>query len=227
MPTKSPDPKWFKRANYAAYMNSLDHLGWYRALEVRRSFRGNLEWEETQAPQPDALWDRFLEDIDPVHFSELKRSAPIEELSAESLAGRRGRALAYWNLVIPARGVTAIDLQADDNVLREAFESWLAAERQRTPLPIERRGRPAQNVEVTEHHLARWRQYQVLAVFDLDFWSEVFGKTEVTHAELAGLLEPDLLADPKEWGREARKALNEALACVDMLAYQARKGGPN
>jgi hypothetical protein len=82
------------------------------------------------------------------------------------------------------------------------------------------------NVALTPQHFDKWQRYKILAVFDLDFWFEVCGRKKLAHAELARLLEPDL-ADPKEWGREARAALEEAFACVEMLAFQAHDRGTN
>lgn len=165
---------------------------------------------------------------------------PIEEISEDTLRdNEKVQALADYDLNVEGKVLLVVDRETPDPALIEAFKAWLISDRVQHPLPVSRRGRKALNVQITNEHLSRWRKYQVLAVFDLDFWTQIFGLPRISHSNLCGFVAPkreDLqnkkedpqskkdMTDPKEWGREASKALREALSSIDMLAHQVLGG---
>ena len=91
-------------------------------------------------------------------------------------------------------------------------------------MPITRRGPKSVNVEVTENHFKTWHDYCVLACFDLDFFARIFEMKPLSHERLFDTLNPGSDGKPKDWGVAARKALKEALGCVEILAYQIDGG---
>ena len=164
----------------------------------------------------------------------LKTSPPyIADITEECSKGlaRTVRALRFEKQFFDIRVLT-MNLRAPDALLKKQFETLLKEQRKRSRLPAKRRGRPSTNFEVTNDHLRSWRQYNVLAVFDLDFCAQVFGIDPLTHGQLGNLLECDRDIDPKEWGRAARDKAAEAMQCLDVLAAQIQaktsvgEGGP-
>jgi hypothetical protein len=60
----------------------------------------------------------------------------------------------------------------------------------------------------------------VLPILDLDLFYLVNNEPKATHAELGNWLRGNQVrADAKEWGREARRAVDHALSCLLSLPY--------
>lgn len=234
-------PSWFNLADYE-YVHSLDAPGWYRALAIRCEFASLYDWCANRALAFDKqdFWNEFRDATSPDKlrddtlvewpYGPPEHLAAIEEIPAAVVASpARARAFAIWELDLDRKKLLCVDLDAPDTTLRAAFKRWLVEARKERPLPAKRRGARGRtpNIEITEDHFRKWRDYKVLACFDLNFWSRVSRGRKLSHTEACNWLKPDHSpdADPKDWGREAHKALKEALSCIDMLAHQASHPG--
>ncbi len=241
-------PAWFSAADYKA-VTQFDMCDWYSALWARdmqqlvytlaksgvgesvdtlegkerfwstyqdkvmfwKSGSGHAE-SNSDTPSPSPIWASLEDVTDTV--------SNIQDSNFFMIQRHVGFELEVENRLL------LIDPRAPDTLLLKEFQAWLQHIRKTNPLPIKRRGRGQANVEITEEHLDRWRRYVVPACLDLDFYAEVFETDHLTHEALCDLLAPAHQGDPKQWGRDARKAAKEALECVDLLSLQI-SGGTN
>ncbi len=122
-----------------------------------------------------------------------------------------------------------MDLGAADKALTEGFSTWLKQERDFRPAAFKKRSRKALNRGVGDEHIKSWSNYHVLAVFDLDFYAEVFEIDRLSHEALCETVHPGYGGmgggNYKEWGRSARKMAKAAFDSVsDLFAQTAGKG---
>jgi hypothetical protein len=95
------------------------------------------------------------------------------------------------------------------------FENQLDAVRKTFGSALRRRGPRAFGDSYSPDHGRRWCQYRVLCILDLDLFYLVNNEPQASHAELGNwLLGTQVRADPKDWGREARRAVEHARACL-------------
>ena len=233
-------PSWFNLADYE-YVHSLDALGWYRALAIREEYAEFFDWSARREfgldQQP--FWDEFRQETSPKNLTgeppdllepQAERVAALEEIPANIFTDpEKAHAFAYSELGVADKKAISIDLTAPDTLLLASFRSWLRGVRDEHPLSLKRRGVSGRspNIEVTNDHFDSWAEHQILACFDLDFWSKIFGHKRLPHRVICNLLKPDLPpeTDPLEWGRYAREVSIEAFNCIGMLAHQASQPG--
>lgn len=203
-------------------------------LAVRRQYLWDFEEDQSKVRSFDkqSFWEDFRDvtSFDPrreepplLFYPQAEKAAPLEEVPDKIfLSPRKLRALINWDVAVSNKSVIVVDLDAPDPLLLDSFRDWLAKVRKARPRGVKRRGRrgKAPNIDITADHLRKWAHYNVLAYFDLKFWTLLFRDQELTHVEAGIWLTPyDFSSDPKEWGREAHKALQEAIDSVDMLAF--------
>lgn len=236
-------PSWFNIEDYR-YAGDLDERGWLGALGVRRNFRWWFEFlskRENFLIDQEALWKEFQEESSREQiqayskggdlswrFPDLRGIGAVWE-APEALLHDPIEARKFVEFVFGSSDhhrLLWISLDAPDKTILADLEEWLARNRRETGRPVNIRGPKTLNTKITGDHFNSWNNYRVLACFDIEFWFQVFKGSEykLTHALLCGIVKPDLAekADPKEWGREAREALEKALKSVDMLAQQVK-----
>ncbi len=253
MPAKrNHPPDWFKLADYAE-ANKFNLFDWVPMLSHRYLWNETLSFNQPMSNEQKAVyWEVYLKDVLPCNIH-ANRSAPtllgpgwdreavlassriIHDITDECSKGLdkilQGpqfemevlRGLKF-EMEIGTR-VLAVNTSAPDTVLKKRFHDWLKKRRKQSPLPAKRRGRPAPNVEITSDHLRGWVQYNVLAVFDLDFYAQVFGIKPISHEQLGKLLECHRDVNAKNWGRDARNKGKEAMQCLNVLVAQTQGEG--
>ena len=220
MNSASRKPLWLDLGFYTSKYGQLDPSGWYHELNIRRGAGSEISslMDENSSFDRDPFWAAFYSSsrsecnsVQPPNIS------PLVELNYKQAQNTP------WDLELEIANSRCllIDLDASDPALIEAFQTWLKKARSRAPLPVKRRGRPGLNTTITENHYSKWKRYNILAVFDLDFWTKV-KNFKYTSSELYFLLKPMVDAEPKEWGREARAALSEAIESIELLRHLAR-----
>jgi hypothetical protein len=108
-----------------------------------------------------------------------------------------------WDIAHGAR-LLLVDPRAPDALLRRQFFETLG------PSPIKKRGPTAANFELTKDRLKAWADGQLLEVWDLDFYADVFALRKLRPdvlCEALGVLGPD----PKEWTESARKKARDLI----------------
>jgi hypothetical protein len=228
---------WFKLADYAEAKN-FDLSDWLVMLRHRKLWRdrwgGNPKYPR-EAPKEEKaeFWDTYLKDVLPSNIGEnrklprwdheglLTQPPCIADITDESSKGLVAlvQNLRYEKLFFGTRILT-VNMTCPDTVILQGLADWLRERREQSPLPVKRRGPRALNVKITSDHPRSWVDYNVLSVFDLDFYAQVFGIEPLTHQQLAELLEPGGEVDAIDWGRNARDKAAEALRCVDVLEAQ-------
>jgi hypothetical protein len=233
---------WFKLADYAAPLSLTDWAIMLSRRAGRREILLTIYPDGVPEKDKASVWDDYLTAVSLRNVSNLavhpsgsdhESTTPpplIEDLTVKCSKGRRP--ISKFEMHIFGTRVLAVNPNAPDPVLKTHFENWLKEQRKRSPVPARRRGKPSANFEIRGDHIKSWTHYNVLAVFDLDFYAKVFGIKRLTHEQLGNLLECSDDYDPKEWGRNARAKAAEAMRCLDVLAAQiqaktsVREGGP-
>jgi len=232
-------PAWFAADNYKA-ITQFSRRDWYLALCAReqQTFVYAIAkagiGESVDTPEDkERFWSNYL---DTVLFwqsgsgraesnfdtpSVLRDYTSIEDVT-HTVANipNSNIFMIHHHVAELEKRLLIVDPRAPDTVLLREFKAWLQHIRKTHPLPTKRRGRGRANVAITGDHLERWRRYVVPACLDLDFYAEVSAAAPLTHETLCNLLALTHQGEPKEWGREARKAAKEAFECVDLLGYQ-------
>ena len=113
---------------------------------------------------------------------------------------------------------------ADYEDLKKRFDQWLRELRQEFGSPFKRRGRPGTNLGVTKLHLSSWAYHSILAVFDLDFYTEVFAKKPLSRSALHEKIRPTAQEDPAEWAKTARHLVKQVVDGREFLRVQAQHG---
>jgi hypothetical protein len=213
---------WFKLADYAADLSPED---WAIMLSVRQEWRDSLDIIY-RSGVPDehkaSVSYGYLAAVLPCNLGvypagpKSTTPPPLLDITENCCSGQFP--ISEFEIQNLGTRILAVNLSAADTALIKKFFDWLEHERKRSPLPLKRRGRSSANVEVTINHLSNWRQYNVLAVLDLDFCADVFGVARLTHEVLArDFLECGPKVDPKEWGRVARAKAEEFTKCLSLL----------
>jgi hypothetical protein len=226
--TKHDHPfDWFNLADYAADLSPED---WATMLSVRQEWRDSLDIIY-RSGVPDehkaSVWHDYLAAVSPCNLgvypagSDPKSTTPPPLLDITENCCSGQVPISEFEMQNLGTRILAANLSAADTVLRKDFDVWLEHQRKSSPLPLKRRGRSSANVEVTINHLSNWRQYNVLAVLDLDFCADVFGVARLTHEVLGrDFLECGRNVDSKEWGRVARAKAEEFTKCRSLLEAQ-------
>jgi hypothetical protein len=241
-----PPPSWFKLSDYTT--PPLGSAGWAAMLSARDKWHSAFHGTGRDDLAPEAqkeialnsnerrtvFWDRYLEEVSPVRFvgrqagEDLPSGAgvprapnPIEDVTEAAVVAAGNPLVPFeWDVGFIGQRVILVDLAAADKKLKEEFAAWLARERKWRPSSFKRRGRPSTNSSVTDAHLKSWRDYRVLAVFDLDFYAAVFEEPPLSHEDLCKELNPGFRGNPKEWGISAREKVKEAFASINDLIAQ-------
>ncbi|MGF6591028.1 hypothetical protein ABIE20_001213 [Pseudomonas sp. 2835] len=95
-----------------------------------------------------------------------------------------------------------VDLDADDETLKLAFEVWLAGVRSEENARFKR--------SVTADDFKKWHKFRVLAAFDLYQWAEIYG-VRLTNTQIANaLFPPDAVSEEDrdiDMGERLRKVV--------------------
>jgi hypothetical protein len=128
-----------------------------------------------------------------------------------------------WTIAMSGCRLLQINPWASQEVLKKRFEQLLLKLGRAYKPPFKRRGRRAANLEVTPLDLDRWVNHSILAVFDLDFYSEVFAKRRLSRSDLCKKVDPKT-SDAVEWAKTARQLLQEVVDGLEFLIAQAQPG---
>lgn len=110
----------------------------------------------------------------------------------------------FYMDIMGKRQAISVDLDSDDETLRTAFDVWLAGARSGMgPAP-----RP-----IGEKDFTKWKQYHLLAAFDLMFWSGLSG-AGLTDVFIAQTLWPDNHDDFADRTERFRKVTRPMVAKV-------------
>jgi hypothetical protein len=218
---------WFKPADYAVDLSLTDLA---TMLSRRQEWRDSLD-TIYRSGVPDehkaSVWRDYLAAVLPRNLglypagSDPKSTTPSPLLDITENCCSGQVPISEFEIQNLGTRILAVNLSASDTVLIKQFIDWLKHERERSGLPLKRRGRSSANVEVTISHLSNWRQYNVLAVLDLDLCAHVFGVAPLTYEVLGrDFLGCSSKVDPKEWGRAARAKAKEFTKCLGLLESQ-------
>lgn len=231
---------WLELADYAE-ANSFNLFDWAVMLSHRGLWRKSLPYNQPMSDLESkwAYFRDYLDDVLPCNIHE-NRSVPkalepwdrevmiwstriVDDITAE-FSKDPDNTLRRLKFEVDVHGtrLLAVNPWTPDNLLGERFQHWWRKQRKESPLPAKRRGRPSSNVEITADHLRSWLDYNVLAVFDLDFYAQVFGIKPLSDEQLVELLECHLNVKAKNWGRRARAKTKKAMQCLDVLVAQAQ-----
>ena len=195
-----------------------------------------------------AAWGDYLNDVVPSRYSEhpdrfrLQQNFEVsEEITICDVSGfyLRPATSEYEELMISLRDdlgstfrrweqsllkLLVVNPYAPDESLKRDFALWLEEIRPMYPIPVQKRGPKPTNIastEITPVIIESWKNYNVLAVIDLDIYAVLFGEEQLSYKAVS-----DIVAEfsDKDWGRRARDKAKEALGCAYALMAQAKGG---
>ncbi|BAV74163.1 redoxin [Pseudomonas chlororaphis subsp. aurantiaca] len=109
----------------------------------------------------------------------------VSEMSMRESINKDAVEKVGWLAPAVCHGVPiSINMHADDETLKTAFEIWLAGVRAQSPRFTRK--------SVSSEDFERWHKFKVLAVFDLLTWSELSGE-KVTYSQIANAIWPSHL----------------------------------
>lgn len=252
-------PDWFDLEDYAN-LKQLDLDGWSEALCLREAVLERFKDEGLDKPERELIFERQIlafnrtlrvnpnslgkpfgldvpSDIttpESPHVNDITHllySEPISELATPLTveeADFDDEDACLW-----------INLEAPDGVLIEVFRKWLREKRKEKPIPVKQTGRwNPENVHIdNRHHLARWIEYQIIPLCDLQLWGQATD-IKYTNADFGYLLYPNIKKnrdgtdnDTTDRFRYARRILSEAFEILPYLHVQSavkyRKANPS
>ena len=207
---------WYNRSNYDAL---------YLGLDTAADWVAELYPRATRSERPADLLDRWRDvigdEIDHMEPAFVSSPAvyPINLEDADELASARSAK----RTVASRQEVLAVNLDAPDGVLVEAFRHWLTAARKGNPAPVKQPGRDRLNSTFTPQRFGEWKDRRILDVDDIEAWceaEEAAGRTRPTNRELGAAIFPNRDQSGKLW-IEACSARDEAFAVVRALYQQS------
>lgn len=205
-PAKKPD--WFQLDDYLVPLNERH---WMCALVCRRTYRATLSLRESHPGSQfdaEATWANFRAEAGPPFADDCPHTVP-QRPAAWEIPDDSG-----WSFQ-PVVHV-ALNLDAPDSEIVWAVRQIVEENRRSYPGPLPRRGRPAKPKPPTadRSNMHSWADYRILALFDLCFWADLFGR-RFRDEDLGQWLYPDMVeegTDVRRRAGEAREKLEEALA---------------
>jgi hypothetical protein len=230
-----PDYSWFNREEYELQRH-LDFADWAVLLEMRLSLR--KEYQTQLASNLDhrarkQFWDDYCKSVSIKKYLEKKqeeisalpwRGPPLVEVTGAMLSPERRDRVITWMIAMAGYRVLLINPWSNYESLKKEFDRWLRKLGQEFRPPFRRRGPPGANIEVTKLHLKSWVNHGILAVFDLDFCSEVFATRPLSRSALHKRIDPKS-PNAAEWAKRARHLVQQAVDGLEYLTVQARNGG--
>jgi Family of unknown function (DUF6387) len=232
--------EWFCLEEYAPITRFICR-DWAAMLEYRLRSReeyvdrsSTLDDQSIWRQKKHEFWSAYWNRVSPKLYFDRKRTndeqnipgreAPVREVTQDLLLGSDAEMLSLitWQVVFPGMRVLLINPWAGDSALQTNFKLWLEQMRKHHTTPIKRRGRKGANIELTEQHFDSWANYNILAVFDIDFWCEVFEEKRASAEELHALINPEH-RDYKDWSKKARAKVKDAIAMREYLLTQAQR----
>jgi hypothetical protein len=233
MATQSDDPdySWFNSEEYEL-QHSFDVTDWAVMLNARvtpkNEYQGQLAG--LSAGVRKQLWDQYCKSVSIRDYLTKKqkeevplpwRVPPLHDVTDEILFPERRERIVTWLIAISGCHVLLVNPWTGHEHLKKQFDKWLRDLRQKFGSPFKRRGRRGANIGVTTLHLRSWADHRVLAVFDLDFHSEVFGKKPLSRSTLHKMTNPRS-PNAAEWAKRARQLVQQAVTGLEFLIAQAR-----
>jgi hypothetical protein len=227
--TTTEDLSWFDRNDYAV-ARGFDSREWFAALSIRDKA---LQLEKSESykkawPQ-EKRWENFNTERIPTQEN-LSQYLPDNITIANIISGG-----VYAELDVSKTGenaksyadegwkILAVNPTAPHPLLLAQLKDWVVSLPNPHPPGIKRRGRPADNIEITQLHLDTWKSYSVLECLDIDLWASIFMKAELPSEKLYGLVTgPEITVGAKDWGDAARDASKMAILALQLLAYKLR-----
>jgi hypothetical protein len=225
--TDKPDYSWFNRDEYEL-QRCLAFEDWSRMLHIRLDFKKKLA-SISEKRERKQFWDDYCKSVSLKEYLKKKqegvsalpsREPPLVEVTAEMLTPEQSQRLITWTIAFAGSRVLLINPWANHELLKEEFDRWLRHLGQQFPSPFKRRGRPGTNIAVTELHLKSWVDHSILAVFDFDFYSEVFSRRPLSRSALHKIIDPES-PNAVEWAKRARKLVQQAINGLEFLTVQA------
>jgi hypothetical protein len=179
------------------------------------------------------FWDQYCKYVSLPLYLIIKRSAktlglgwrppPLVEVTREMMNPRDREQIVTWMVAMSGCRMLQINPWSNSELLKERFDQWLCGLRKEFDPPFKRRGRPGANIRVTKLHLNSWANHSILAVFDLDFHSKVFGKRPLSRSDLHEKINP-VSSNAAEWAKNARVLVQRAVKGLEFLIVQAQSG---
>jgi len=159
------------------------------------------------------FWDGYYKSVSLKEYLKNKRNGkiprlewrppPLVEVTREMMNPQHRDRIVTWMIAMSGCRMLQVNPWSDYELLKKKFDQWLRGLRKEFEPPFKLRGRPAANIRVTKLHLHNLANHSILAVFDLDFHSKVFGKRRLSRSDLHKKIKP-VNPDVAEWAKNAR-----------------------
>jgi hypothetical protein len=228
------DYSWFDAKEYQL-QHRLDIAGWAEMLKMRvdskKQYQNHVD-SKSDIRERKQFWNEYCKSVSINGFLNNRKGPaaqrpPLTEITRElrQSSPEQLQRIVLWRFAMRGYRALLVNPWAKDEDLKKQFDQWLRKLRKEFRSPFKRRGRPAANVGVTEHHLGSWAFHSILAVFDLDFHSEVFAKKPLSRSALHKMIRPtNTQDDPAEWAKRARQLLKRVIDGQEFLAVQSQSG---
>jgi hypothetical protein len=227
------DYSWFNADEYEL-QHRLDFTDWALMLTVRVALKD--EYRRLASSSLDArarkqFWDKYSKSVSIKGYLTNKQTEqiplpwqppPLAELTYDILIPERRKRIITFLIALSGCRVLMINPRANYEDLKKQFDQWLRKLGKDFGSPFKRRGRKGANLGVTKLHLSSWANHSILAVFDLDFHSEVFAKKPLSRSALHNMIRPTSQDDPAEWAKTARHLVKQVVDGREFLNVQAQ-----
>jgi hypothetical protein len=227
------DYSWFN-ANEYELQHRLDFTDWALMLTVRVAlkdeYRSQLASSSLEAQARKQFWDDYSKSVSISEYLTRKqkeklplpwRAPPLAEVTRDMLIPERRKWTITWMIAMSGCRVLLINPWTNYEDLKKRFDQWLRELGQEFGSPFKRRGRRGANIGVTKLHLRSWANHSILAVFDLDFHSEVFSKKPLSRSTLHQMINPKS-RNAAEWAKRARRLVQQAVSGREFVIAKAR-----
>jgi hypothetical protein len=233
--TDQPEYAWFNREEYEL-QRCLAFKDWALMLRIRLDFKKTYQKQPAsifQSRERKQFWGDYCKSVSLKEYLKKKqdgvsalpsREPPLLDVTAEMLTPEQSQQVITWMIAFGGSRVLLINPWANHGLLKKEFDRWLRDLGQQFPSPFKRRGRPGANIEVTKLHLESWVSHSILAVFDLDFYSEVFSRRPLSRSALHKIIDPKS-PNAVEWAKRARHLVQQAINGLEFLTVEARFRG--
>jgi hypothetical protein len=237
MPTQTDeaDYSWFNREEYEL-QRCLASEDWALMLKIRLDFKKKYQGQLTSIfdkRERKQFWDDYCKSVSLKEYLKKKqegvsalpsRVPPLQEVTAEMLTPSGSQLVITEMIVWQGTRALLINPWASHGLLKKEFDRWLRHLKQQFPSPFKRRGRPGANIGVTKLHLKSWANHSILAVFDLDFYSEVLSRRPLSRSALHKIIDPES-PNAVEWAKRARRLVRQVIDGLEFLTVEARSSG--
>jgi hypothetical protein len=227
------DHSWFNAEEYKL-QHRLDVAGWAEMLKVRVALKEqyqNHPDRKSNIREREQFWAEYCKSVAISNFFKKKhdpkgpappsRSSLLVEVTSELLSSEQRERIIGWWMGMSGYRALLVNPWANYDDLKKQFDQWLRKLGKEFESPFKRRGRPGTNIGVTKLHLSSWADHSVLAVFDLDFHSEVFAMKKLSRSTLHKMIGPES-PNAVEWAKRARHLVQQAVSGREFVIAKAR-----